>query len=180
MRKPRKKAGLTEAAEVCGKLCERAPQTFREALQLVWLADISLCAEGRYAMALGRMDQYLFPFYCSDIAANRITREQAEEMLACTLYKIAEGRIFRRIIASVRPRRLLTGNKVFNAANHAVVSAILKMDAFMQALEEQMRCGMDAHMMWFLNYNNRLNPNISKLRKRYQLFIKHHLFYRRK
>ena len=51
---------------------------------------------------------------------------------------------------------MLTGERLGPATGKA--EDITTMDAFMQALEAQMRCGMDAHMMWFLNYNNRLNP----------------------
>lgn len=51
---------------------------------------------------------------------------------------------------------MLTGERLGPATGKA--EDITTMDAFMQALEAQMRCGMDAHMMWFLNYINRLNP----------------------
>ena len=40
---------------VCRKIAKKAPESFREALQLVWLAEKSFFAEGRSAMALGRI-----------------------------------------------------------------------------------------------------------------------------
>ena len=39
------------------------PTTFREALQLVWMTHIVFKSEMRSHMAIGRFDQYLFPFY---------------------------------------------------------------------------------------------------------------------
>ena len=52
---------LMEASRICHKLSAERPGTFREALQLVWLAYVAFVYEGRYAMAFGRMDQYLYP-----------------------------------------------------------------------------------------------------------------------
>jgi len=78
----------------CRALTQRAPSTFREALQLMWLAHTAFLYEGRYAMALGRMDQFLYPFYRRDIEDGSLTREQALELLECTLMKIAERRRF--------------------------------------------------------------------------------------
>ncbi len=43
------------------------PKTFSAALQLVWLCHTAFMTEGRYAMVLNRMDQYLYPFYRHDI-----------------------------------------------------------------------------------------------------------------
>ena len=82
-------------ADACGRLAGgKAPQTFFEALQLVWLCHVAFHAEGRYAMALGRMDAYLRPFYEADLAAGRLTWERAVELLACTLIKIGEHRFY--------------------------------------------------------------------------------------
>ena len=43
------------------------PVSFRQALNLVWLVHISLTLQEKYAIAFGRMDQYLYPFYRHDI-----------------------------------------------------------------------------------------------------------------
>lgn len=85
---------LLEMARICGKLTARKPDTFREALQLVWFAHTAFVYEGRYAMALGRLDQYLYPFYQRDTASGLLTRAQALELVECTLYKIGEQRLF--------------------------------------------------------------------------------------
>ncbi len=81
---------LLEVAETCRAVTEDAPKTFRQALQLVWLCHVSFVCEGRYAMALGRMDQYLYPYFRADIESGSITHAQALEWIECTLLKIHE------------------------------------------------------------------------------------------
>ncbi len=85
---------LVEIYETCKNVSASAPTTFREALQLVWFTYIAFCYEGRSAMALGRLDQYLYPFYLKDIEEKRINNDEAFELVACTLYKIREAWYF--------------------------------------------------------------------------------------
>lgn len=94
---------MVEVADTCRVVAAAPPKTFRQALQLVWMVHVSFAYEGRYAMALGRLDQYLYPFYIRDKAAGILTDEQALEWLSCALYKIAE-------------RRYLGGDDVVNIA----------------------------------------------------------------
>ena len=84
----------TEIADICEKISYQPPATFREALQLVWLIHVSFLYERRYAMALGRLDQYLYPFYKRDIDNGIMTNEEAIELISCTLYKIYEQHLF--------------------------------------------------------------------------------------
>ena len=44
-------------------------------------------------MALGRIDQYLYPFYQADVAAGRLTPQRAQELLENTFIKIYERRV---------------------------------------------------------------------------------------
>ncbi|MCL2816241.1 MAG: pyruvate formate lyase family protein, partial [Oscillospiraceae bacterium] len=88
------KPELFEAAKICEKIALEKPGTFREALQLVWFIHLSFLYENRYAMALGRLDQYLYPFYRKDIKTKIITRESALEFVECTLYKIHENNLY--------------------------------------------------------------------------------------
>ena len=88
-----------EAGEILLRLADRPPETFREALQLVWMTHVAFCLEGRYAMALGRADQYLYPYFRHD----GLTREEAAQLLAEALVKICE-------------RRLMGGDDVVNIA----------------------------------------------------------------
>lgn len=81
---------LYEAARVCFRIASQPPRTFREALQLVWLTHTAFVWEKRYAMAFGRMDQFLYPYYKADIDAGRLTRDQALGLISCALIKIAD------------------------------------------------------------------------------------------
>ncbi len=85
---------LLIAADICKKIRKEKPETFREALQFVWLTYIAFVYEGRYAMALGRMDQYLYPYYKRDLENGILTREDVKALMECTLYKIGEARYF--------------------------------------------------------------------------------------
>lgn len=88
------KLGKTAEGKICRNIVKNPPQSFREALQLVWLIEESFFAEGRDAMALGRMDMYLLPFYENDVKKGVLTAEFATQLLACTLLKIDEHRLF--------------------------------------------------------------------------------------
>ena len=83
---------LKTASEVCRKVTVGAPESFREALQLVWLLYIAFQYEERYAMAFGRLDQVLRPFYEKDISCGALTREYAVELVASAFVKIGEHR----------------------------------------------------------------------------------------
>ncbi len=72
---------LASAAKTCRAVAHGKPETFREALQLVWFCHNSFQLESRYAMALGRLDQYLYPFYKADRDAGRLTPDEAGELL---------------------------------------------------------------------------------------------------
>ena len=83
-------AALTSIRENCTALCERPPETFAEALQLVWMVHTCFVWEGRYAMALGRMDQYLYPYFARDVEAENLTDEEATLLLENVFVKIYE------------------------------------------------------------------------------------------
>lgn len=74
----------------CLAIADAPPVTFAQALQLVWNLHSCFCHEGRYAMALGRLDQYLLPFYRADVAAGRLDDAFAQTLLENALAKIVE------------------------------------------------------------------------------------------
>lgn len=76
--------------ENCKQLIHGVPETFAQALQLVWFAHTCFVMEGRYAMALGRIDQYLWPFFERDVREGHLTEERAIELLENTFMKIIE------------------------------------------------------------------------------------------
>ena len=78
----------------CHQLTVGAPQTFAQALQLVWMIHSCFLYEGRYAMALGRMDQYLYPFYQKEKEAGTMDIDRATELLENALVKICERKFY--------------------------------------------------------------------------------------
>ncbi len=85
---------LRLAAKNCRAIADHAPTTFAEGLQLVWLCHTAFNYEGRYAMALGRMDQYLYPLFARDMSAGVITHARAVELLENVFIKIYEKRAY--------------------------------------------------------------------------------------
>ena len=81
-------ARLAFIAANCRAVAQHAPESFAEGLQLVWLCHTAFMLEDRYAMALGRLDQYLYPLYARDRASGAVTREDAVELLENVFAKI--------------------------------------------------------------------------------------------
>ena len=80
---PRRKGELERIAAVCQELASGPPSSFYGALQLVQFTRI-LGASG----CIGRFDQWMYPFYERDVTTGAITRQEAEELLACFLIKL--------------------------------------------------------------------------------------------
>lgn len=77
---------LRTLADVCEGLSTRPPETFHEAAQLMFLAQMALWfGEGLLLTSPGRMDRTLGRFYESDRRAGRLTRSEALEIV-CSLY----------------------------------------------------------------------------------------------
>jgi formate C-acetyltransferase len=84
-----RKAELEEIARTCAAIAENAPTNFRQALQLTCFVQLALQIESNgHSVSLGRMDQYLYPFYRRDTLSGCITSEQVKELLSCTWLKL--------------------------------------------------------------------------------------------
>jgi len=84
-----------KALETIAGVCERVPAkpagSFREALQATWFIHLILQIESNgHSMALGRMDQYLYPYYAHDIQSNIISRDEALTLLKHLMIKCFE------------------------------------------------------------------------------------------
>lgn len=98
---PRRRKELLEIAEICRYVPANPARTFREALQSFYLYHICLILEQNAASySPGRMDQYLWPYYKADIEADRITREEARELLECLWVKFSEPCIFQSALTA--------------------------------------------------------------------------------
>ncbi len=73
--------GLHDVADVLARVPRFGARTFREALQSLRILHFALWCEGEYHCGLGRIDQYLLPYYEADIAAGRLDDDGALELL---------------------------------------------------------------------------------------------------
>ena len=85
----KRKAELERIAETCAWVPANPARNFFEALQSFWFTYVAVMIEGwSVSVALGRPDQMLYPFYKKDIDEGRITKEEAQELIALFLLKI--------------------------------------------------------------------------------------------
>ena len=71
-------------AEICWRVSTEPPSTFHEAIELMFLSEVALWfGEDHGLTTPGRMDQTLRSFYEADLAAGRITPEDAFELICC-------------------------------------------------------------------------------------------------
>ncbi len=86
-----RKAALLEIAEVCAKVPENPPTSFREALQFAWFVQLGgIISENPLALNPGRFDQYMYPYYKADEEAGKIDYDTALELVECLWLKYSE------------------------------------------------------------------------------------------
>lgn len=73
--------GLGDVAETLARVPRLGARTFREALQSLRVLHYAMWCEGEYHCGLGRIDQYLLPYFEADLAAGRLDRDGALELL---------------------------------------------------------------------------------------------------
>ena len=89
-----RRAELLAIAERCDRVPFLPPRTFKEAVQALWLTQCgALVAYGMGGIfAIGRADQYLYPYFAHDMAAGTLTRDEAlatvEELLIKLSYNL--------------------------------------------------------------------------------------------
>lgn len=90
---PVRKAELEKIAAVCARVPAEPPRDYWEALQSLRFIHLAIRKEvpQRVQVTLGRMDQYLYPYYENDLTAGTLTRQQAAELLGCFWLKTREG-----------------------------------------------------------------------------------------
>jgi formate C-acetyltransferase len=86
-----RKAELENIAMICRKVPAGPAEGLQEALQSLWLTHLAVNLESlNSAVSFGRVDQYLYPYYERDMAAGRLTREQAKDLLLSFTAKATE------------------------------------------------------------------------------------------
>ena len=88
---PQRKAELEKIAEVNAWVPAHKPRTFWEAVQSVWtIESLLVVEENQTGMSVGRVDQYMYPFYKADKESGRMSDYEAFEIAGCFLIKLSE------------------------------------------------------------------------------------------
>ena len=88
---PKRRAELLQICENLKNVPAHKPRTFWEAVQSVWVIESLLpVEENQTGMSIGRVDQYMYPFYKADKEAGRLTDYQAFDIAGCMLIKMSE------------------------------------------------------------------------------------------
>lgn len=86
-----RKAELLKISEVNAWVPAHKPRTFWEAIQSVWtIESLLVVEENQTGMSIGRVDQYMYPFYKADKDAGRLSDFEAFELAGCMLIKMSE------------------------------------------------------------------------------------------
>ena len=90
---PTRRARFERIAAACRRVPYEPPRSFFEAVQALWLTQAAaMIAYGMTGIfAIGRFDQYLYPFYRDDLAAGRITPDEATSLIEELLLKLSVG-----------------------------------------------------------------------------------------
>jgi trans-4-hydroxy-L-proline dehydratase len=89
---PVRRKELGAIASTCRRVAHKPARTLREAVQLTWFAYLIEClenGEGTGQFALGRFDQYLWPYWKADRDAG-FARDDLAELVACFWVKLNE------------------------------------------------------------------------------------------
>jgi len=86
---PQRKEELLTISDNCCTISLGPPATFYQALQLTFFIQLILQIESNgHSVSLGRIDQYLYPFYKRDVETGKITDDFALELLECNWLKL--------------------------------------------------------------------------------------------
>ncbi|MCX7887046.1 MAG: hypothetical protein N3B01_07320, partial [Verrucomicrobiae bacterium] len=84
--------GQREMGRICARIATEPPETFREALQLIWLAHQAIHIEGHgYSCTPDRLDQLLFPFYEADRKAGRLDDDEVVRLVENLVLKMFDN-----------------------------------------------------------------------------------------
>lgn len=86
-----RRSELLASASACRQVPYYPARTFAEGLQSCWLIHMALIQEDfEQGMSFGRLDQILYPLYCSEIESGKLTPSTAAEIMASFQLKTCE------------------------------------------------------------------------------------------
>ena len=86
---PTRKQELLQIASNCTRVPAKGARNFYEACQSFWFVQQLIQMESSgHSISPGRFDQYMYPYYKSDMEAGNLTREFAQELMDCIWVKL--------------------------------------------------------------------------------------------
>lgn len=86
-----RKNELIKIAQICKTVPENPPVTFHEAIQFVWFTQLGgILSENPLALNIGRFDQFMYPYYKSDIESKESSNDDIQELIEAFWIKISE------------------------------------------------------------------------------------------
>jgi pyruvate formate-lyase/glycerol dehydratase family glycyl radical enzyme len=141
---------LEAIAEVCKHVPENPARNLWEALQSVRFIHLGLYLEdgmGSGAL-LGRMDQYLYPFYKSDLEQGKLTRQQAAELLASFWVKIATTEATVPAITKLSGSGYLQTKAILGGVDRDGKDACNELTYLILHVTGQMKMGLPIYLRW--------------------------------
>jgi formate C-acetyltransferase len=87
----RRREELLRIAQICKKVPEFPAHDLYEAMQSFWFTHLMLWIESNgNSVSPGRFDQYMYPFYRRDLEQEKITPDDAVELIECLYIKLSE------------------------------------------------------------------------------------------
>ncbi|MFX1345435.1 MAG: glycyl radical protein [Promethearchaeota archaeon] len=87
---PIRRKELYKISKNCNNISIKPPKNFEEALQLIYFTHlISGLEDGGFAISIGRLDQYLYPYYLTDINEGTINIEKVQFLIECLFIKLS-------------------------------------------------------------------------------------------
>lgn len=84
-----RKNELLLISDICSRIPKEPPRNFYEAVQMVWFIHLAIQIESNgHSASLGRVDQYLYPYYKSSIESGNFSKDFAKELLQCLWIKL--------------------------------------------------------------------------------------------
>ena len=94
---PKRKTELSKMAADLAHAPKNPPETFSQAVASIWLVHFAFQLTGNH-LAIGRFDQYVWPYLKKDLENGRIDLKTAEETITCFFLKFNERSIDNGII----------------------------------------------------------------------------------
>ncbi|MEW6188267.1 MAG: pyruvate formate lyase family protein [Thermodesulfobacteriota bacterium] len=130
-----RKSELLAIAERCRRVPAEPPRTFMEAVQSAWMTQVVMTISyGEDSIFCpGRMDQFLYPYFQSDLEAGRITPDQALEIIEEYFIKLCHYNGFgpNNVTIGGVDRK---GNSAVNDISYLMLEALMRLKAIRNGL----------------------------------------------